>query len=46
MTAAALIARLDVLGVSITTDGTALRLRPASAIPADLLSDVSARIQR
>jgi hypothetical protein len=40
MTAAALIARLDVLGVSITMDGTALRLRPASVIPADLLSDL------
>ena len=42
MTAAALLARLDALGVSAVADGIALRLHPASAIPADLLTDLRA----
>ncbi len=37
MTAASLLARLDALGVSAKADGGSLHLRPASAIPADLL---------
>lgn len=41
MTAAAgLLTRLVMLGVSVSAEGGALRLRPASAIPADLLADL------
>lgn len=42
MTATALLARLDALGVSVKADGGVLRIRPASAIPADLLADLRA----
>ena len=40
MTAAALLALLGTLGVSAEANCGALRLRPASAIPADLLDDL------
>ena len=40
MTAASLLARLGALGVSAKADGGSLRLRPASAIPADMLADL------
>src|SRR5262245_44060639 len=40
MTASTLLVRLGALGVSITADGASLHLRPASAIPPDLLSDL------
>ena len=42
MTAAALLARLTGLGVSAEVDHGALRLRPASVIPPDLLAEVRA----
>lgn len=38
MNAAALLIRLGALGVSVTAEGEELRLRPASAIPPDLLA--------
>ena len=40
--AAALLDRLAVLGVSIRSDGGALRLAPLSLLPADLLAEVRA----
>jgi hypothetical protein len=40
VTAAALLARLNDLGVSATAEGGALRLRPASAISPDLMDDL------
>ena len=40
--AAALLDRLAVLGVSVRSDGGALRLAPVSLIPADLLAEVRA----
>jgi hypothetical protein len=42
LSAAALIARLGTLGVSVESDGGNLRLRPASAIPAHILADLRA----
>jgi hypothetical protein len=40
--AAALLSRLDALDVSAVADGIALRLRPASAIPPDLMANLRA----
>ena len=42
MTAAALLARLDALGVTARADHGTLRLRPASAVPAELLAELRA----
>ena len=40
MTAAAVLARLHDLGVTARAEGDALKLRPASAVPAELLAEV------
>jgi len=42
MTAALLLSRLGDLGVSVRADEGVLRLRPASAVPPDLLAEVRA----
>jgi hypothetical protein len=43
VTAAGLLSRLGELGVVACADGGLLRLRPASAVPADLLAELRAR---
>ena len=43
MTASALLARLGTLGVAAEVDGSALRLRPASRVPAGMLAELRAK---